>query len=99
MKIRSLLLLFAFSFSTVIFLLVTATSSFSQDAHNECGSYDGYLQDEQKKFPQFYKSIEEKNKQLETQNVQFLSKINPNTKNTGKKIIPVVVHVVHNFGS
>ena len=99
MKIRSLLLLFAFSFFTVTFLLVTATSSFSQDAHNECGSYDGYLQDEQKKFPQFYKSIEEKNKQLEAQNVQFLSKINSNTKNTGKKIIPVVVHVVHNFGS
>ena len=57
MKIRSLLLLFAFSFFTVTFLLVTATSSFSQDAHNECGSYDGYLKDQQKKFPQFYQSL------------------------------------------
>ena len=52
MKIRSLLLLFAFLFSTAF--------SFSQNSNHECGSYDGYLQDEQKKFSQFYKSIEEK---------------------------------------
>ena len=29
----------------------------------------------------------------------MLSKINPNAKSTEKKIIPVVVHVIHNFGS
>ena len=30
-----------------------------------CGTYDGYLQDEMKKYPEFYKSIEVKNIELE----------------------------------
>ena len=36
---------------------------------------------------------------LEDQNIELLKTINPNSKNTGKKIIPVVIHVIHNFGS
>ena len=30
-------------------------------AQNSCGTYDGYLQDEMEKYPEFYKSLEEKN--------------------------------------
>jgi hypothetical protein len=91
MKSRSLLLSFLFSFFTIL--------SFSQTSQHVCGSYDGYLQDEQKKHPEFYKSLDEKNNQLDNQNIQLLKKVNSNTKNTGKKIIPVVVHVIHNMGS
>ena len=29
-----------------------------------CGTYDGYLQDEMKKYPEFYNSIEDKNNKL-----------------------------------
>jgi hypothetical protein len=91
MKSRLLLLSFIFSFLTIV--------SFAQTSQHVCGSYDGYLEDDQKKYPEFYKSLEERNSQLENQNIQLLKTINPTSKNTGKKIIPVVVHVIHNFGS
>ncbi|MFL2573631.1 MAG: hypothetical protein ACJ0P8_04230, partial [Flavobacteriales bacterium] len=89
MKLKSTLLLLIFS----IFSFV----SFSQ--HHTCGSHNGYLEEQKDKFPQFYKSIEDKNIQLEEQNAKLLSKISPDQKSSEKKIIPVVVHVIHNFGS
>jgi len=91
MKSRLLLLSFVFSFFTII--------SFAQTSQHVCGSYDGYLQDDMKKYPEFYKSLEERNSNLEKRKNELLKTINPNSKNTGKKIIPVVVHVIHNFGS
>jgi hypothetical protein len=91
MKSRLLLLSFIFSFLTIV--------SFAQTSQHVCGSYDGYLEDDQKKYPEFYKSLEKRNIQLEDQNIQLLKTINPNSKNTDKKIIPVVVHVIHDLGS
>ena len=41
-----------------------------------CGTYDGYLQDEINKYPAFYKSIEEKNIQLEQKNKELVSNLN-----------------------
>ena len=64
-----------------------------------CGTYDGYLQDEINKYPAFYKSIEEKNIQLEQKNKELVSNLNEKGNNGEKKIIPVVVHIVHNFGA
>ena len=64
-----------------------------------CGTYDGYLQDEMNKYPAFYKSIEEKNIELEQKNKELVSNLNEKENTGEKKIIPVVVHIVHNFGS
>ena len=91
MKSRFLLLSFIFSFFSLL--------SFSQNSQHVCGSYDGYLKDDMNNYPEFYKSLEERNNQLENQKTELLKTINPDMKNTGKKIIPVVVHVIHNFGS
>ena len=88
---RFLLLSFIFSFFSLL--------SFSQNSQHVCGSYDGYLKDDMNNYPEFYKSLEERNNQLENQKTELLKTINPDMKNTGKKIIPVVVHVIHNFGS
>jgi hypothetical protein len=41
-----------------------------------CGTYDGYLQDDINKYPAFYKSIEEKNIQLEQKNKELVSNLN-----------------------
>ena len=64
-----------------------------------CGTYDGYLQDDINKYPAFYKSIEEKNIQLEQKNKELVSNLNEKGNTGEKKIIPVVVHIVHNFGA
>ena len=89
MKLKSTFLLFVLSFSVIL--------SYSQN--HECGSHHGYLNEQKSKFPQFYKSLENKNQELEDQNAKLLSKIVPNQKSSSKKIIPVVVHVIHDFGS
>ena len=52
-----------------------------------------------KLFPEFYKALEQKNQSLFEENIKLLSRIDPNSKSTEKRIIPVVVHVIHNFGS
>ena len=89
MKLKSTFLLFVFSFSVI----------FSYSQNHECGSHHGYLNEQKSKFPQFYKGLENKNQELEDQNAKLLSKIVPNQKSSSKKIIPVVVHVIHDFGS
>ena len=91
MKIRSLLFIFIFSFFSSVL--------HSQNVIHKCGSHDGYLEEQKQLYPNFYKSLENKNLQLQDQNEKLLSNINPNEKSTDKKIIPVVVHVIHNFGS
>ena len=45
-------------------------------SQGNCGTYDGYLQDEMNKYPAFYKSIEEKNIQLEQKNKELVSNLN-----------------------
>tara|TARA_B100001540_G_scaffold311661_1_gene331463 strand:- start:4801 stop:7218 length:2418 start_codon:yes stop_codon:yes gene_type:complete len=70
-------------------------------AQGVCGTYDGYLDDDKEKYPAFYQSIENINKQLDKEYKSILSKMN-NLKvdsASGKKIIPVVVHVIHDMGS
>ena len=87
---RFLFLVLAFIFSF----------SYSYSQQNVCGTYPGYLEDDKKKYPEFYKSIEDKNKQLEREHrniinrLPILNKLNQRSTNT-KKIIPVVVHVIY----
>ena len=86
---KVLLLLFLSSF---LFL----NTVFSQ---NGCGTYDGYLQDEINKYPSFYQSISEKNIKLEKENKILLKNISEKENNGELKIIPVVVHIIHDFGA
>ena len=60
MKLKSTFLLFVFSFSVI----------FSYSQNHECGSHHGYLNEQKSKFPQFYKSLENKNQELEDQNAK-----------------------------
>ena len=87
---RFLFLVLAFIFSF----------SYSYSQQNVCGTYPGYLEDDKKKYPEFYKSIEDKNKQLKREyrniinRLPILNNLNQRSTNT-KKIIPVVVHVIY----
>jgi len=84
MKQRILLLIFSTLFLSGI--------SFGQGV---CGSYKGYLQDDIDKYPDFYKSLEQQNAELEKLNKTFLQNIVRKKTIEGKKIIPVVVHVIY----
>ena len=66
MKIKSLLFIFIFSFSI--------SALHSQNNNHNCGSHEGYLDEQKQKYPNFYKSIESKNLQLEDQKSKLLSK-------------------------
>jgi len=68
-------------------------------AQNSCGTYDGYLQDQIKKYPTFYNSIEDKNIELEKKSKQLTESLSEKANTGERKIIPVVVHVIHDFGS
>jgi hypothetical protein len=67
-------------------------------AQNSCGTYDGYLQDEMEKYPDFYKSLEERNATLAMENEKLVSRLSEKENTGDLKIIPVVVHVIHEFG-
>ncbi len=88
MKHRILLLIFSTLFLSGI--------SFGQGV---CGSYKGYLQDDMNKYPDFYKSLDQQNAELEKSNKTFLKNIVRKKTIEGKRIIPVVVHVIHNMGN
>ena len=76
-------------------LFLFSNFTFSQGT---CGSYDGYLEDQIKKYPEFYNSLGVKNNQLNQERKSLLKNVSLKSQ-TGKKIIPVVVHVVHNLGA
>ena len=69
------------------------------NSQSTCGTYDGYLQDEMKKYPEFYNSIEDKNSELEKKSIQLTQNLSEKANTGERKIIPVVVHVIHDFGS
>ncbi|MBC8265701.1 MAG: T9SS type A sorting domain-containing protein [Flavobacteriales bacterium] len=69
-------------------------------AQGTCGSYKGYLQDDIKKHPEFYQNLQQQNAELEKANEGFLKNINrAKSIEQGKRIIPVVVHVIHEMGN
>ena len=89
MNLKSTLLLFVFS----LFTIIPLSDSLA------CDSHLSDFEKQKKLFPEFYKSLEQKNLQLEQENAKLLSRIDRSEKSTGKRIIPVVVHVIHNFGN
>ena len=86
MKNRLLLLIFAF-------LAVTSVNA------QKCGTYDGAYEEQEQKFPAFYQNLEAINSDLEADYKSALGKMTQLKIENGKKIIPVVVHVIHNLGN
>ena len=81
-----------------IFLMIPF-QSFAQN--KVCGSYKGYIEDDMHQNPEFYQSISEKNQSLKQeferiQNNLDISSLRSTSDN--KKIIPVVVHIIHDDG-
>ena len=75
--------------------LLTANFTFAQ----KCETYEGSLEKDIKEYPQFYQSLESKNAELKSQNEQALSRLENMKTQNGVKIIPVVVHVIHDLGN
>ncbi len=84
---------------TLLIILSTFLSINLASAQEVCGSYKGYLEDDIKKYPQFYNSLEEKNTELEKKNEDLLKNLKTQKNSQEKKIIPVVVHVIHEGGN
>jgi hypothetical protein len=80
----------------ILGVLILTNLTFAQGV---CGSYKGYLQDDIKKYPEFYNNLEKQNAELEKENKGFLKNINRQKTTQGKRIIPVVVHVIHEMGN
>jgi hypothetical protein len=85
MKNRLLPLIFAF-------LAVTSVNA------QKCGTYDGAYEEQVQKFPTFYQNLEGINADLEVDYKSALGKMTHLKVENGKKIIPVVVHVIHDLG-
>ena len=89
-------------FLSTTILSIFLTVPFQSFAQNKvCGSYKGYIQDDMHQNPEFYQSISEKNQSLKQeferiQNNLDISSLRSTTDN--KKIIPVVVHIIHDDG-
>ncbi len=85
MKNRLLPLIFAF-------FAVTSVNA------QKCGTYDGSYEEQEQKYPSFHQGLETLNAELEADHKSALSKMKHLKVEGGKKIIPVVVHVIHNLG-
>ena len=89
-------------FLSTTILSIFLTVSFQSFAQNKvCGSYKGYIEDDMHQNPEFYQSISEKNQSLKQeferiQNNLDISSLRSTSDN--KKIIPVVVHIIHDDG-
>jgi hypothetical protein len=86
MRNRILLLIFG--------ALLSANFNFAQ----QCGTYDGSLERDILKYPDFYQSLESVNADLEIEKQKALNNLKQSKTENGKRIIPVVVHVIHNGG-
>ena len=83
-----------------VLLLIFGVSLFFNFGYaQKCGTYPGYLEEDIQKYPGFYQSLESKNAELKLQNERLLSRMNSAKSADGVKIIPVVVHVIHENGT
>ena len=89
-NMKQLLFTFLFTFLLLPNLVISQTGF--------CGTYHGSFEEERAKHPEFYKQFEALNKELEAQHIEALSKMTNIKTENGKKIIPVVVHVIHENG-
>ena len=83
-------------------LLITLCALFFVElisAQGVCGSYKGYLEDDIKKYPDFYNSFDQQNNNLEKKNNELLQNLKRQKNAQATKVIPVVVHVIHEGGN
>ena len=84
-------------------LLITLVALFisSFGFSQQCGTFDGSLEKQMQKYPAFYQSLEAKNAEIQLNYEKALSKVNINSLKieNGVRIIPVVVHVIHDMGN
>ena len=52
-----------------------------------------------KKYPNFYEGLEDKNTELQLNYNKILSRFSNAKTQNGVRIIPVVVHVIHDMGN
>ena len=76
-------------------VLLSVNFSFAQ----KCGTYEGSFENEKNKFPEFYQSIESKNLELQQSHLKALRQMSTIKEENGVRIIPVVVHVIHDLGN
>lgn len=79
----------------LIFAALLATTSITAQV---CGTYEGAYEEQEEKYPAFYQGLESLNVDLEANYKSALSKMTHLKVENGKKIIPVVVHVIHDMG-
>ena len=79
----------------LIFTALLVTASLTAQV---CGTYEGSYEEQEQKYPAFYQGLESLNADLETNYKSALSKLTHLKVENGKKIIPVVVHVIHDMG-
>jgi hypothetical protein len=79
----------------LIFTVLLATTSLTAQV---CGTYEGSYEEQEQKYPAFYQGLESLNADLEANYKSALSKMAHLKVENGKKIIPVVVHVIHDMG-
>ena len=82
----------------ILLLILGALFSVNFSYVQECGTYEGSFEEELRRYPDFYQSLESKNLDLELRHEKALSKMTSVKDENGVKIIPVVVHVIHNGG-
>ena len=89
-------------FLSTTILSIFLTVPFQSFAQNKvCGSYKGYVQDDMHQNPEFYQSISEKNQSLKQEFERIQNNLDISSLRTtsdNKKIIPVVVHIIHDDG-
>ena len=89
-------------FLSTTILSIFLTVPFQSFAQNKvCGSYKGYIQDDIHQNPEFYQSISEKNQSLKQEFERIQNNLDISSlRSTSdyKKIVPVVVHIIHDDG-
>jgi hypothetical protein len=79
------------------FILIACLATTSLTAQ-VCGTYEGSYEEQKQKYPAFYQNLESLNADLAAKHKLALSKMTHLKAENGKKIIPVVVHVIHDGG-
>ena len=82
----------------LLLLIFTAFYAATSLTAQVCGTYDSSYEDQEQKFSDFYQSLQSINADLEANYKSAISEMTHLKTENGKKIIPVVVHVIHNLG-
>jgi hypothetical protein len=83
----------------ILLLIFGALLSANFVVAQKCGTYDGSLEESIERYPEFYQGLENKNTDLHMQNQKALNSLKNLKVENGIKIIPVVVHVIHDLGN